>query len=384
MSTAAAGKRGLDGAALHEEGAGIITCNFAGRLRPIDCEEQALPSKDKFLLTEVFCFEVFGSCLSPDDLNGRCNQLGAANEATWGDPDGPVAFSNALTDMLERPHRFNQFEAMHAFAAGGDGVKLGREEFHARLMAMHPNSDTLPANYHGTVAGLGLLRGEAASYAAARDWMDRLRFGGKGAVATMSREDAIRHARSMADQQLKQQEEIAAKVTTFLQRLSGAIFEGKVVLSGRCVDLLNGFEISDDAEIVDRKRPLARSFAYNAYTNELTDLNCLQGDRASVLQMPIPRKEEVLAWQDVWLPHSHALEVLSEVPPESKCRIWLRDEMRKSLHDKQKPKAKWRSEGRAKFDGLSGRGFDSAWDTAISITGSTWDEAGAPRKSARK
>jgi len=384
MSSTQSGKRGLDGAALHNEGAGIITCNFAGRLHPIECEAQLFSSRDKLSLTEVVCFEVFGACLTLDELNFRCDQLRDANEAMWGDSDGPLSFAAPLIDLLERPERFSKFEAMHAFATDHRSVRLGRQELHARLMEMHPESDALPANYHDHIAGLGLLRGEAASYATARDWLDRLRLERQDTAATMSVEDAIQHARSMADLQLKRQESIAEKVAHFLQRLSRAVYEGKVVLSGCCVDLLNRLEISDDAEIVDRTRPLARSYAYNVYINELTDLDTLRGDRASALQMPIPRKEEVLAWRDVWLPHSHALQVLSEAPPESRCLLWLRDEMRKSLHDRQKPKPKWRTEGCAKFEGLSGRGFDFAWDAAISITGSTWGEAGAPKKGARK
>ena len=66
-----------------------------------------------------------------------------------------------------------------------------------------------------------------------------------------------------------------------------------------------------------------------------------------------------------------------------KCADWLVEAMRASPNQRIKPKREWRLEAISQF-GLSGRGFERAWRSALQESGATWDHPGrAPVKSSR-
>jgi hypothetical protein len=68
---------------------------------------------------------------------------------------------------------------------------------------------------------------------------------------------------------------------------------------------------------------------------------------------------------------------------EAKCVDWLVEAMRASPNQRIKPKREWRLEAISQF-GLSGRGFERAWRSALQESGATWDHPGrAPVKSSR-
>ena len=68
---------------------------------------------------------------------------------------------------------------------------------------------------------------------------------------------------------------------------------------------------------------------------------------------------------------------------EKKCADWLVEAMRASPNQRIKPKREWRLEAISQF-GLSGRGFERAWRSALQESGATWDHPGrAPIKSSR-
>ena len=68
---------------------------------------------------------------------------------------------------------------------------------------------------------------------------------------------------------------------------------------------------------------------------------------------------------------------------DKKCADWLVEAMRASPNRRIKPKREWRLEANRQF-GLSGRGFDRAWRSALAKSGATWDHPGrAPIKSSR-
>jgi hypothetical protein len=66
--------------------------------------------------------------------------------------------------------------------------------------------------------------------------------------------------------------------------------------------------------------------------------------------------------------------------PESLCRAWLEEEMRKSPHQRPKTRDDFRTDALKKFDGLSKRGFGNVWRTAIAATGAEWNRPGRPTK----
>lgn len=74
----------------------------------------------------------------------------------------------------------------------------------------------------------------------------------------------------------------------------------------------------------------------------------------------------------------------SKISSESACREWLIAQMRAWLANST-PSAKdtkkvWRARAIQKFEGLSHRGFDRAWEAACTATGSGWDDAGRPMR----
>jgi hypothetical protein len=60
---------------------------------------------------------------------------------------------------------------------------------------------------------------------------------------------------------------------------------------------------------------------------------------------------------------------------EKKCADWLVEAMRASPNQRIKPKREWRLEAISQF-GLSGRGFERAWRSALQESGATWDHPG--------
>jgi hypothetical protein len=69
----------------------------------------------------------------------------------------------------------------------------------------------------------------------------------------------------------------------------------------------------------------------------------------------------------------------TKVAAETRYLERLIDEMKASPAVCPKSKSKFRTE--AKSCGVSGRGFERAWRTAIEATGATWDRPGRPKKS---
>lgn len=66
---------------------------------------------------------------------------------------------------------------------------------------------------------------------------------------------------------------------------------------------------------------------------------------------------------------------------ESDCRRWLTEQIQKSPHQRPKPRGDFRREALERFPGLSGRGFERAWDAAIESAGALlWRASGRPRK----
>jgi hypothetical protein len=60
----------------------------------------------------------------------------------------------------------------------------------------------------------------------------------------------------------------------------------------------------------------------------------------------------------------------SNIQAESRCRRWLEEQMRQSPRP-QKAKAGYKIDAKARFSGLSKRGFDRAWARAVLETGAT-------------
>jgi hypothetical protein len=79
------------------------------------------------------------------------------------------------------------------------------------------------------------------------------------------------------------------------------------------------------------------------------------------------------------LEHFPAVQTRS-AEPESLCRAWLEEEMRKSPHRSPKPRDHFLTEALQKFPGLSKRGFGKAWNAANTATGAKWKRAGRPSK----
>jgi hypothetical protein len=70
------------------------------------------------------------------------------------------------------------------------------------------------------------------------------------------------------------------------------------------------------------------------------------------------------------------------VAAETRCQGYLAAEMRRTRNRSPKPKGDFLADCRARFPGLSERGFERAWASAIKQTGAVnWGKGGRPRKS---
>jgi hypothetical protein len=70
------------------------------------------------------------------------------------------------------------------------------------------------------------------------------------------------------------------------------------------------------------------------------------------------------------------------VAAEARCQEYLITEMQRSLNRAPKPKRDFYAECKARFSGLSGRGFERAWAEATRLTGAAgWGKAGRRPKS---
>jgi hypothetical protein len=83
---------------------------------------------------------------------------------------------------------------------------------------------------------------------------------------------------------------------------------------------------------------------------------------------------------EAWLGKQQAeLQQKQTIAAEHKCQNWLESEMRASPDRRPKNKESFREEAIGRFN-VSGRGFDRAWDNAISATAVAWGRGGRPRK----
>jgi len=70
----------------------------------------------------------------------------------------------------------------------------------------------------------------------------------------------------------------------------------------------------------------------------------------------------------------------SSAKPEAGYRRWLENKMKQYPTARPKPKKQFRAEAQGSFPGLSDRGFERAWMTAIANTGAiAWSKSGRQR-----
>ena len=116
--------------------------------------------------------------------------------------------------------------------------------------------------------------------------------------------------------------------------------------------------------VIEERDGLIRIFPMNSSSSDYEQ---------HLLNVRVKRDDVLQRWPARTEPRN--LNRSTTVGAENQCRRWLA-EMMKAAPSRPRPKDTVRREGLAKFSGLSKRGFDRAWDTAIRETNArSW---GAP------
>jgi hypothetical protein len=181
----------------------------------------------------------------------------------------------------------------------------------------------------------------------------------------------------------KEMEPLIARV---YEALAESVDAGEVRLLGICVDHTTGAErprTSAAAQRVEIPFPACGDLIHDLCGNALLQRSAIDN----------PDIEDARTWQNVVMSARDAQAVLERISAfaeqdgarfaESRCRLWLAQQMRKSPQRPPMPKQNFKTDCLKRFPRLTGRRFDTAWKMALVDSESKWDAAGRPRKAAR-